>query len=271
MPFTYRDTDVPSELSRLLRQAIESRAAEDADWPTAVGDQGLEANAGISPLHLSGQYWDQGDSIWVVASVSDPGSIHDGGGLVAGAEVWFPRAIVDQAGIQLRPEDLAQKMEALALERTARIEEQRRREETAALLKQSERLRKQSVWRSVVFPGWGQWSVGRQGSGGLFMLATAGFGAATLQMQAKASDAGDRAVLAQTIEERDRLVAEQKDWKSRRNMMLVGLGANWLASVFHASRISVRANLDTRSDDGVRITIGYTHPIGSALRGDLPP
>jgi hypothetical protein len=192
---------------------------------------------------------------------------HTGSGLVAGAEVWLPRAIVDQAGIRLEPENLERKMEVLALERTTTIEEQRRRAKAAALQEQSERLRKQSLWRSVVFPGWGQWSVGRRGSGGFFMLATAGFGAAALQMQAKASDAGDRAVLAGTAEERDRLVGEQKDWKSRRNLMLVGIGANWLASVFHASRISVRANLDTRSDGGVRITIGYTHPIEPAPRG----
>ena len=69
-------------------------------------------------------------------------------------------------------------------------------------------------------------------------------------------------------EEKDRLVGEQKDWKSRRNFMLVGIGANWLASVFHASRISVRANLDRRPGDGVRITLSYAHPIEFAPWGN---
>jgi|GEM_PF-3798601 len=50
--------------------------------------------------------------------------------------------------------------------------------------------------------------------------------------------------------------------------MLVGIGANWLASVFHASRISVRANLDRRPGDGVRITLSYAHPIEFAPWGN---
>ena len=94
--------------------------------------------------------------------------------------------------------------------------------------------------RSAVLPGWGQWSCGQKGTGTFFMSAAAGFGVSTFQANRKAKDAHDDAFLAGTPADRDRLLNEERDHRSRRNLMLAGLGATWVANILHASWVSTR-------------------------------
>ena len=97
--------------------------------------------------------------------------------------------------------------------------------------------------RSMVVPGWGQWACGQKGTGTFLMLATVGLGSGAFYASGKASDARADAYLAGTTAERDRLLDDESSWKSKRNLMLAGLGATWIVNVLHASRLAGRTPL----------------------------
>ena len=112
--------------------------------------------------------------------------------------------------------------------------------------------------RSVVLPGWGQWACGQRGVGAAFMLSTVGMGAGVLYVQGKAGDAHDQAVLAGAAADRDRFLAEEGDWKNRRNLLLAGLGATWVSNILHAAWLSSRTPIYAGMLPGERPSIALT-------------
>ena len=109
--------------------------------------------------------------------------------------------------------------------------------------------------RSAVFPGWGQWTCGKQGSGAAFMVSVAGLGSGAMYAQAKAQAARDDAFLVGTPAERDRFLGQERDWQSRRNWMLAGVGVAYVTNVLHAAWVSARTPIyaDVRVGDGAMV------------------
>ena len=105
--------------------------------------------------------------------------------------------------------------------------------------------------RSAVLPGWGQWTCGKQGAGAAFMVSGAGLGSGALYAQGKASSARDDAFLVGTPAERDRFLGQERDWKSRRNWMVAGMGVAYMTNVLHAAWVSARTPIyaDVRVGD----------------------
>ena len=109
--------------------------------------------------------------------------------------------------------------------------------------------------RSMVLPGWGQWTLGHQGSGLFFLMSTVGLGGGALYASGKSGDALDEARLAGTPATRDQALQKESDWKSRRNWLLAGMGVAWISNVLHASWISSHAPIDTYVAVGERTSV----------------
>lgn len=92
--------------------------------------------------------------------------------------------------------------------------------------------------RSALIPGWGQWHLGRQGVGAAFLISTVGLGVGALYASGQASSAYDDSFLAGSVADRDRLLKKQDDWKSRRNILIAGVGVMWLSNILHAAWVS---------------------------------
>jgi hypothetical protein len=115
--------------------------------------------------------------------------------------------------------------------------------------------------RSLILPGWGQWTLDRKGSGTAFLISTVSLGMGAVYANSQSSSALDDAFLAGSVAERDRLLQKERDWKSRRSLFLAGAGVVWISNVLHAAWVSshtpVFAQVELREYPAVALNIRF--------------
>ena len=101
IPFTYEDTRIASELSARFGDLFESELTKEGLNISTMGIEGIQ-----HPLLLTGSYWDYGNYLKFIASVTELST----GKMLASAQNRVPKSILTAEGISWMPENFEEAM-----------------------------------------------------------------------------------------------------------------------------------------------------------------